>query len=232
MEKLIYAVWKTDAESNEHFRDKLLQALAPKLLQCQLSRLKICVVDEHVDQAAPYRIESSPPALSAAIMIWTDSTVFRKPLEDLIAAHVARYAGYLVTESEPLVSDSCGVPLGSKTPGMNQVVFLRRPSRLPVEQWLEIWQGSHTAVAIDTQSTFGYRQNIITRALTDDAPVYDAIVEENFPPEAITSRAAFYDAVGNEDLYQAREKAMIESCMRFIDFDKMDCIPMSEYILR
>ncbi len=45
------------------------------------------------------------------------------------------------------------------------------------------------------------------------------------------SRAAFYDADGNEELYRQREKEMVDSCVRFIDFDKIDCIPMSEYIL-
>ncbi len=232
MEKLIYPVWKSDGESNEQFRDKLLQELAPKLLQCELQRLKICVVDEHVAQAAPYRMECTRPAVSAVVMMWLNSSVYRAPLEGAIAACVTRYTGYLVTESEPLVSDSCGVAPGEKTPGMNQVVFLQRPPRLSVEEWLAIWHDSHTQVAIETQSTFGYRQNVIARALTYAAPHYDAIIEENFPAEAITNRAAFYDAVGNEELHQQREKAMIDSCVRFIDFDKIDCIPMSEYILK
>ena len=33
-----------------------------------------------------------------------------------------------------------------------------------------------TQVAIDTQATFGYVQNTVVRALTDDAPVLAAIV--------------------------------------------------------
>jgi len=55
---------------------------------------------------------------------------------------------------------------------MYQVVLLRKPPRLSHEQWLEIWLGSHTQVAIDTQSTFGYRQNVIVRPLTFAAPPY------------------------------------------------------------
>ncbi len=71
-------------------------------------------------------------------------------------------------------------------------MFLQRPRRLSEQQWLEVWQGSHTRVAIDTQSTFGYRQNVITRPMTYAAPPFDAIVEENFPQEAMTSQHAFY----------------------------------------
>lgn len=232
MEKLVYPVWKSDAESNEEFRDKLLNVLAPELLKSGVRQLKICAVDEHVAGASPYRIENTRPAVSGVLMIWLDSSVYRQPLEQAIEEHVARYTGYLVTESEPLVSDSCGAAPGEKTPGMNQVVFLQRPPRLSEEEWLAIWQDSHTHVALETQSTFGYRQNVIVRSLTYAAPHYDAIIEENFPPEAIGSRAAFYDASDNETLYQQREKEMVDSVVRFIDFDKIDCVPMSEYIIK
>jgi hypothetical protein len=232
VEKLVYPVWKSDLQSNDEFRDKLLTELAPKLLDCDLRRLKICVVDEHVAEAAPYRMESTLPAMSGVLMIWVNTSVYRQPLEQHIAGHVARYTGYLVTESEPLVSDGCGAAPGEKTPGMNQLVFLQRPPRLCVEEWLDVWLGSHTQVAIETQSTFGYRQNVVARSLTYAAPHYDAIIEENFPQAAISSRAAFYDADGNEELYRQREKEMVDSCVRFIDFDKIDCIPMSEYIFK
>ena len=59
-----------------------------------------------------------------------------------------------------------------------------------------------------------------------------AIIEENFPEAAIHSRIAFYDAGEDKDLYKAREREMAESCARFIDFDNMDCLPMSEYIMQ
>ena len=60
--------------------------------------------------------------------------------------------------------------------------------RLSYEQWLDIWHNSHTRVAIDTQSTFGYRQNVVVRPLTYLAPPIDAIIEENFPPAAMSDR--------------------------------------------
>jgi len=141
-------------------------------------------------------------------------------------------AGYLVTESEPIVNSKHVVANGQRTPGMCQVVVLRKPPRLNYEHWLEIWHGSHTQVAIDTQSTFGYRQNVIVRPLTYAAPPYDAIIEEHFPAEAMTDPMVFYDAVGDEAKRKRNRKAMIESVVRFIDFDKMDCLPMSEYVVK
>jgi hypothetical protein len=42
----------------------------------------------------------------------------------------------------------------------------------------------------------------------------------------------FYNAAGDEVRRKRHEKAMLESVVRFIDFDKMDRIPMSEYIMK
>ena len=70
---------------------------------------------------------------------------------------------------------------------------------------------------------------MVVRALTYAAPHYDAIVEENFPAAAMSSQQAFYAAEGDEPKYRANLKAMIDSCVRFIDFDRIDVIPTSEY---
>jgi hypothetical protein len=184
-----------------------------------------------VAPAARLRQENCRPAMDAMLSVWLDSAVFRAPIEALIEARVARMVGYLVTESEPIVNTAHPGVAGRRTYGMAQVVFLQRPRRLNEQQWLEIWQGSHSQVAIDTQSTFAYRQNVIVRPMTYAAPPFDAIIEENFPPEAMTSQHVFYGAAGDAQL-QANLQAMIDSCVRFIDFDKIDVIPTSEYVLK
>ena len=76
----------------------------------------------------------------------------------------------------------------------------QRPQRLSQQQWLEIWHGSHTQVAIDTQSTFGYRQNVVARPVTYAAPPFDAIIEENFPAAAMSSQQAFYGVDSDQAL--------------------------------
>ncbi len=232
MEKILYAVWKSDTLRGDEFRDVLLNKLGPELLAADIERLKICVVDSAVAPAAPYRMEATRPPADAVIAVWVNSSVYRQPIETLIAAHTARLAGYLVTESEPLVNTTHNAEPGERSYGMNQIVFLQRPPRLSYAEWIDVWHGSHTQIAIDTQATFGYRQNVVTRQLSYGAPAYDAIIEENFPEAAISDRAAFYDAAGDEKLFLERQQAMVDSCVRFIDFDKIDCIPMSEYILR
>ncbi len=229
MEKIMYPLWKKSAQSDVDFRKQLLGPMTDRLAAAGVCKIRISVVDEDVEVAAPYRIEASKPAINGLLSLWVNSANYRQPLEHIVADFVERYEGYLVTESEPIPNITHQVPEGQRTPGMNQVVFLKKPPRLSYEQWLDIWHNSHAQIAIDIQSTFGYRQNVIVRQLTYTAPDYDAIVEENFPEAAMSDRAAFYDAQADQALYKEREQAMLESCERFVDFDKIDCIPTSEY---
>ena len=83
-----------------------------------------------------------------------------------------------------------------------------------------------------TQSTFLYRQNVIARPLTPAAPPCDAIVEEAFPEAAMSSRPAFYNAPGDAALWRKHQQTMIDSCTRFIDFDKIDACATSEYVFK
>lgn len=232
MEKIVYPIWKHDSESATEFKRKLLGEVSEQLIQLGALKLHINVVDEHVAPAESQRMIVSRPPVGGMISIWVNTAIYRQPLEEVIEKAVARMVGYLVTESEPIINTKHKVADGERVPGMNSVVFLTKPPRLSYEDWLAIWHGSHTQIAIDTQSTFGYKQNVIVRPLTYAAPPYDAIVEENFPAEAMTDSQAFYDAVGDEEKRIKNEQTMIESCMRFIDFDKLDRILMSEYVIK
>lgn len=231
MEKILYPVWKAPTLDGDEFRDLLLNQLGPELIAAGVRGLRLSVVDSAVEPAAGLRQANCSPVMDAMLSVWLDSSVFRAPIEALIQARVARLVGYLVTESEPIVNTEHLPVVGQRTHGMAQLVFLQRPRRLSEQQWLEIWHGSHSQVAIDTQSTFGYRQNVIVRPMTYAAPPFDAIIEENFPPEAMSSQLAFY-AADNDAQLQANLQAMIDSCVRFIDFDKIDVVPTSEYVLK
>jgi hypothetical protein len=232
VEKLMYPVWKDQAQSGNEFRDTLRSGLCSGLLEAGVRKLQFNVVDDDVAPANGLRIEATRPAFDGLVSLWVDSAVYRQPLEEIIARHCSHYAGYLVTESEPIVNTRYRAPVGERTEGMAQVVFLQKPSRLDFQDWIDIWHGSHTQIAIDTQSTFGYRQNVIVRTMTYGAAVYDAIIEELFPPEAMSDPNAFYAAGDDDKLREDRQRIMIESCARFIDFDKIDCIPTSEYIMK
>ena len=48
----------------------------------------------------------------------------------------------------------------------------------------------------------------------------------------MTSQHAFYDALGDDAKLEANRGRMLQSTARFIDFDRIDVIPTSEYVIR
>ncbi|MBE9538804.1 MAG: hypothetical protein IMF06_06950 [Proteobacteria bacterium] len=234
MVKFIYPIWKPSTLSGDDFREQLLGELIPQLRTLnQVESLRIAVVDSAVAPATARRMENCQPLPDGVISLYMsgldrDTWDEKSCADTLIQNSVERASCYQVSETEVLKHD---VTSGERIQGFCQIVFLQRPSRLSEAAWLELWQGSHTQVAIDTQATFGYRQNVITRRYTDAAPELHAMIEENFPDQAMASDQAFYGARDDEDL-QLKLAAMLESCARFIDFDKIDVIPMSEYFFQ
>jgi hypothetical protein len=233
VEKLLYPLWKNETLTGDEFRDELLDQLAPKLTGLEgVHGLRLCVADSAVNDAAGRRIESQAPVPDAMLSLWVDFAGAAL-WESLIDAHVRRKTAYLVAEAEPLVNqDRHPTKPGERVYGMCHVVFMSPPAEMAREEWLTLWKDSHTQVAIDTQSTFGYRQNLVVRRLSAETPSCHAVVEENFPPEAMTSDHAFYATGGEEAVLQKNMAAMMESCARFIDFEKIDVIPMSEYLIK
>ncbi len=234
MEKLVYALWQRAGRSADELRDALLHQLCPALAPLEVVHgVRFAVADSAVAPAAARRMESHPPVPTALLTLWVDFAGAAAAWEPLIDGFVERRSAYQVMEAEPLVSQRAHPSAaGARVHGMCQVVFMRKPARLDKNAWLSIWKDSHTRVAIETQSTFGYRQNLVTRELGGETLPFDAIVEEHFPPEAMASDHAFYNTGGDELLLQQRMTAMMESCARFIDFEHIDVIPMSEYVIR
>jgi hypothetical protein len=205
MEKLVYVVWKSPELSAEQFKRHMLEEAAPRLLELGARRLSMCLADEHAEYAQGLRITHLDEPIAGAVDLWLDTALDRGPAEGLLGELTARLAGYSVLESVPIVNTSQRAPLGQRTPGIQTIGFLERPEWLSHEAWLEQWQGHHTRVAIETQSTFLYVQNVVVRALTEAAPPWAAIVQEGFPERAPLDPMVFYAAEGSpEKLEQNR----------------------------
>ena len=144
---------------------------------------------------------------------------------------MSRHAGYLVLESVPIVNTTQNAAVGERTPGIHTIAFIEKPQRLGYDEWLDLWQGRHTRVAIETQSTFLYIQNVIVRAVTRDAPPWSAIVEEGFPAEAPEDPMVFFAAGSSREKLEVNRRRLLESCGRFIDFARIESHPMSSYVL-
>jgi len=218
--KLIYALWGSGLDTALHSTQLhvLLQAAG-------VNRLQINVDDADVE-AAMLRITTFDNPVPAVVSVWTDAGVDPDPISDLLAAISQRSAGWEVEETvrlEPPVVEN-----GVRTTALAQLGFLRIPADLDPADWLQIWQGQHTSVAIDTQDTFGYVQNRVLRTVHGSERV-DAVVEELFHMAAMTDVHAFYGSGGDDAELQRRMTLMVESVMRFGAHINLDSVPTSRY---
>jgi hypothetical protein len=234
MEKVLYVLWRDPRINEDAFARRLRGELADRLLAAGARGLQVNVADAAVQPAAALRQVATRPQMDAVLSLWVDSAIarFRRPFDELVEPAAARMAAYLVTESVPIRNTRHPAVPGERTAGFAQLAFLKRPPRLTHAAWLDTWHNHHTPVAIDTQDNFEYVQNVVVRALTHGAPALDAVVEECFPAAAMTSPHAFFDAVGDDARLQRHVQAMMDSCHRFIDFDAIDVVPTSQYVIR
>jgi len=231
LEKLIYVIWKRAEESVGSFGEMMLGEVAAGLEGLGVRGLSVNLADEAAAYAQGMRITqlSEPP--SGTVSIWLDTALDRAPIQRQLEAACQRLAGYLVLESVPLVNTTHIAPPGERAPGITTVALLEKPESMSYEAWLEQWQGRHTRIAIETQSTFLYIQNLIVRAVTPDAPPWCAIVEEGFPADAPTDPMVFFAAGGSPEKLEENRSRLLESCGRFIDFSRLESHPMSSYVL-
>ncbi|MGN7778174.1 EthD domain-containing protein [Mycolicibacterium sp. 22603] len=226
MEKVMITMRR--AVTDEQWCLRLRTEVAANLSGLGLAGLAVNVRDDEV-RASMMTLTTLDPPVVAVVSIWT-----QQYYGSAVAAAVRRLsaecdllAAYLVTESVPLPGPD--VPVGARTPGLANVALLRRPADLDTATWLARWHIDHTPVAIETQATFGYTQNTVVRAITADAPVIDAIVEELFPIEAVSDLLAFFGAADQSDLAD-RMGRMAASVARFGADRNIDTVPTSRYV--
>jgi hypothetical protein len=227
VEKVVAVLLAVDRDENWCERQR--GPVAEALLGLGVAGLTVNVRDLAVSKSLMTLTTLDPPA-AAVVSIWTQQSYGEQIAQALrlLAAECDRVAAYLVTESTPLLAP---LELGSRTTGLANVALLRRPAGLDYPSWLQRWQRDHTPVAIETQSTFGYTQNAVVRALTPDAPQLAGIVEELFPIEAVTDLKAFFGAADDADLQQ-RLSRMVASTSAFGANENIDTVPTSRYVLK
>lgn len=227
MEKVV-AIVRT-ADFDEQWCRRIRGPVADELLNLGLPGLAVNVRDEPVRDTLMTLTTLDPPA-AAVVSVWTQQS-YGEQMRDALAllqAESDSVAAYLVTESTPMPPPDTS---GQRTPGLANVALLRRPTELDHSTWLHRWQIDHTPVAIATQATVGYTQNVVVRALTANAPVIDGIVEELFPDAAVSDLHVWYGARDDADL-QDRLARMLGSVTAFGADKNIDTVPTSRYAFR
>ncbi len=163
MEKVIVTL-RTGAADDE-WAERIRGPVAEQLLGLGVPGLTVNVRDAAV-RAALMTLTTLDPPVQAFVTLWTQQYYGDQVTAalDLLASHAEQVAAYLVTESAPMPPPP--TPPGERAPALANMALLRRPADMDEPTWLTRWHGNHTQVAIDTQSTFGYVQNYVVRALT------------------------------------------------------------------
>lgn len=232
MEKVLYLLNRPAVLPAADFADRLVEQVGPTLVATGTRGVQVNVVDAAVEPAAGLRFTTSAHAPDAVVSVWIDSAVthLRSRVDRILVEAGHAVSALLVTESEPIVHRQPEGG-GTRTHGFAQVALLKRPPRLTEAEWLHIWLTHHTPIAVDTQSTFGYTQNVVARHLFGDV-TYDAVVEELFPAGAMTDQHVFYDAVGDDAKLDRNRSEMLASVGRFIDLDHIDVVPTSRHVVQ
>lgn len=219
MEKLVYLLLGPPGTVGSDVAAALRDRTAPALRSLGAHTVQVNVTDPVLGHPFGVEPEDDHDQILAAVSLWVDSAEGIRMASALPdgAPGGAAWHGWLVCESEPRPNHTHPPAPDGRVPGFAQLVALSRPGHLSWGEWRHIWQGSHTSVAINTQSTFRYVQNVVFRAVTAGAPAYAAIVEECFPDEAATDLHVFFDSVGDEARLARHMAAMSESCDRFMD---------------
>ena len=220
--KLMHALWDVDAAALHS------PALHAALAGVGATRVQVNVDDEPV--AAAMRIPAGAAPIGAVVSTWVGSVKASAAVTEVLRPAAGALAGWEVEERRPI--DPPETWDGSRVDGLANIAVLRRPEDLPVEEWRHRWLVDHTPVAIATQGTFGYLQNVVVAPVTDlpdgVAPVA-ALVEELFPSAGITDIPAFYGSGGDDAELNDRITRLMTSVGRFGADRDLDLVPTSRY---
>jgi hypothetical protein len=224
-------LWKRPAEPAAAFARALLVEVAPRLAPLARAPLTVLAADAHAEAVQKARITHMENPIAGVVGVWLDCVDTRDAVETVLRPHVERMAGYLVTESVPLRNTTHRTPPGERTPGITMLTCIERPERLGQADWIATWHERHSPLALEIQCTYLYVRNVVVRALTEGAPPWAGIVEEGFPSEAVVDPMLWYKAGGDPAKLRENLGRMLASVRSFLDIERVESHPMSEFVL-
>lgn len=196
-------------------------------LRSALARVGATALQVNVDDAVvedALRMAQAEP-VTALASIWTGGDV-RAALE-VVAAEAPEFDAYRVSERVRL--DPRPTADGERADLVAQIALLRKPAAMSREDYLAYWLLEHTAVAIRTQNTVAYIQNIVEEELRTSSPPVAAIVEEHFPMASLTDPHELYGSGGDDAELERRMSVLIDSVVQFGAHKGLDLVPSSQY---
>ena len=217
----MFALWGADHAA---LRDA---ALRDDVAAAGVHRLQLNLDD--ADVAPALRIATADP-ISAIVSTWSGDGTAPGAVATVLRQAAARVAGWRVDERRRL--DPPEVPDGERADALANVALIRRPAELSQSEWMRRWLVEHTPVAIRTQATFGYVQNVVIEPVAPDGPFVSALVEELFPSAGMTDPHAFHGSDGDEAELTRRFATLMASVSRIGADRDVDLVPSSRYAYR
>ncbi len=229
MSKAAYLIWKNQHVTIDDLKHELFSNFCSQFKN-HFSSLQFNFFDEDV-RSGTGLIQSNREDLPDAFIFLKSISFFDQQcdIEEYLDVHVFEFEGYLLNERKVL-SDK-HKSLGDRSNGFSQIALIDKAEGISESNFFSHWKNVHTQIAIDTQSTFEYTQNTIEKGLNTNSKQFLAIVEESFPIEALDDQEIFYDSKDNPDQLKMNQDLMMNSCMEFINFNNIDVIPTSQYIM-
>lgn len=199
------------------------EQLRADLAGAGVQRLQVNLDDD--DVAPAMRFGPGTP-VTAVVTLWTAS----EPVAAIAVLTEIEHDvhAWRVTERRPIEPPE--VASGERADALANIAILRRPDHMTREEYLTDWLERHTPIAIETQDTFGYIQNIVEEALTPGTPNISAIVEELFHTTGMTDMHAFYGSGGDDAELSRRLTKLMDSVRLFGADVGLDLVPTSRYL--
>lgn len=230
MEKLIYGLWRRPDEPLAPIERRLLDDVAPGLLDIGLAGLRMNI---EAPEAASMRWGAAADGalLCATVGVWLSSVEDRSAVEKQLDRVGARWAAHLVTESVPLAYKDIDWPLGDPSPGISIVTLFHKRADLTDEEFFAVWHGEQTPITFELHPVTLYMRNAVWRTLPDGAEAFRGIVEECVPTlDDLLDFDRFYGAGGDAAKLQDNMERSMAIHHRFTDMNTMQMVPCHEYL--
>ena len=238
MHKLIYLLWGPRG-LDRALASSVLVSLAPRLLDAGAAQLGLDVIDPESKLRSPTLSLPWEMELCGLVNAWVEELTAHDRLAACLQGAVGwRVAGYRVEETvytdygDNRHAAPRDWPDGQRSPGIVQVTLLRRPRRLPPEEWLRRWHGTMSPVSEAIQPRTRYVRNLVLEALTPGAPRWDGVTEEAWPSARHVKRQFLYFGADSAWQLAVNTARILRAVTGFLHIWEIRSAMMGEYLMR
>lgn len=237
MIKYAYLLWPRAVMAPEQRRTMLLARCAPALADLAAG-VQMNIVDDHADVPSPAPRPPFSEPFAAQVNLWLEDADARWPCEDVLRQAGFEIAGYRVDEwlyteyGDNAHAAPRDWPDGQRSPGILAITLLKRPGRIPRDEWMRRWFGAQSPMSEWMQPRARYVRNVIESAVTPGADICDGIVEEDWPSaEHVTNRYLFYGARNRFELMR-NMGIMLKAVGSMLNLWNITTVMASEYFVK